>query len=318
MSELALPYLQGYWERSLGVPGAAIGAPDLDHTLLCGLGLNLLETLRFLHGERPSFAEFEAWIRTTNEGLDVGRLRRALAGETVEAEVSLEGVEGLTAEELAHWDEHGYVVLRGAVSVEQAGAAEAAIYEYLGMDPQDAASWYGNPEGHTIWVRLLRHPAFQATRRSPRMVKAFAQLWGREDLWVTVDQGGLNPPEREGWRFPGPFTHWDTSLKDAENFGVQGILYLADCAADQGAFTCVPGFHKRLKGWLAVLGEGVDPRVAVLEEAGLVPIPAGAGDMVIWNHLLPHGSSANRSVRPRVAQYIAMKPTRWDCAEEWL
>jgi len=31
----------------------------------------------------------------------------------------------------------------------------------------------------------LRHPTFWANRRSPRMVKAFAQLWGREDLWVS-------------------------------------------------------------------------------------------------------------------------------------
>jgi hypothetical protein len=39
--------------------------------------------------------------------------------------------------------------------------------------------------------------------------------------------------------------------------------------------------------------------------------------MVIWHHLLPHGSSPNSASRPRVAQYITMRPTRWDYNDVW-
>lgn len=318
---LEIEYLQIFWEGMLDPAKSSGRQWDLDNTLLSGLRLNVLETSRFLHERRPSLEEFEGWILERNggaiEAVGLDRLRRALAGDVVEPEVSLEGVEGLSSEDLAHWDEHGYVVLRDAVSAESAEAAELAIYEYLGMDREDAKSWYKEALGHSIWVSMLRHPAFWANRRSPRMVKAFAQLWGREDLWVSVDQGGLNPPERVGWPFPGPHLHWDTTLAEPHHLDVQGILYLADTAEEQGAFSCVPGFHRMLKAWLEELPEGVDPRVEALRTLTMKPIAAKRGDMVLWHASLPHGSSPNRGTRPRVAQYIAMRPSRWAYNTEW-
>ena len=319
---LGIDYLRTYWEASLHPSQPSGRAWDLDATLLAGLQINVLETTRFLHETRPTLDEFEAWILERNggsiEAAALDRLKRALAGERVESEVgSLDDVDGLSEEDLAHWHEHGYVVLKNAVSAKNAEAAELAIYEYLGMDRDDAESWYRETLGHSIWVSLLRHPAFSANRRSPRMVKAFAQLWGREDLWVTVDQGGLNPPEREGWPFPGPHLHWDTTLAEPHYLDVQGILYLADTAEDQGAFSCVPGFHKRLKGWLEGLPKGVDPRKEALQTLTMKPIAAKRGDMVLWHASLPHGSSPNRGTRPRVAQYISMRPSRWLHNAEW-
>jgi hypothetical protein len=319
---MEIPYLHGYWQRALGVAGAPPGEVDLDTTLLCGLRLGLRETLQFLNAARPSYDEFVTWIVERNGGAmdeaSLTRLRRAMDGEPVGPEVSLDGVEGLTAKELEHWDEHGYVVLKGAVPAEDAKTAELAIYDYLEMDPERPESWYGGRQGHTIWVSMLRHPAFWANRRSPRMVKAFAQLWDREDLWVSVDQGGLNPPEREGWPFPGPHLHWDTTLAPPHHFGLQGILYLADTVENQGAFSCVPGFQKQLGPWLESLPKGVDPRAEALRTLTMKPIGANAGDMVLWHQSLPHGSSPNRAKRPRVAQYITMNPTRWPHHQEWL
>jgi hypothetical protein len=318
---LEIEALRGYWDRMLH-PEKADGASwDLDNTLLSGLRLNVLETGRFLNEQRPSLEEFEAWILERNGGAieeaALDRLRRALAGEIVESEGSLDGVEGLSEEDLARWDEHGYVVLKGAVSAAQAEAAELAIYEYLGMDREVPESWYKETLGHSIWVPLLRHPALWANRRSPRIAKAFAQLWGREDLWVNVDQGGLNPPEREGWPFPGPKLHWDTTLMLPHHFGVQGILYLVDVAEDQGAFSCVPGFHKSLQRWLEELPEGADARKVALRTLTMKPIAGRRGDMVIWHQSLPHGSSPNNAARPRVAQYMTMRPTRWPYNTEW-
>jgi ectoine hydroxylase-related dioxygenase (phytanoyl-CoA dioxygenase family) len=249
---------------------------------------------------------------------ELARLRAALAGETVPSAVgSLDDVEGLTPEELAFWDEYGYVVVHDAVEPLHRNAAAKAIYDFLDASPHAPDSWYGRKFGVSIWVPLLRHPAFLANRRSPRLIKAFAQLWGREDLWATVDQGGLNPPERNGWKFPGPHVHWDVTIAPPHCFGVQGILYLTDTPAEQGAFNCIPGFHRRLDEWLRTLPAGTDPREALTREPGFVPIAGKAGDLVIWHHLLPHGSSPNRGRLPRVAQYIALRPTRWAYTAEW-
>jgi ectoine hydroxylase-related dioxygenase (phytanoyl-CoA dioxygenase family) len=247
------------------------------------------------------------------------RLRQALEGTPVgSAAACLDDVPGLTSEKLQFWDEHGYVVVKSAVSPQDRDAAAAAIYEFLGAEPGDPESWYGNKYGKSIWVPLLRHPAFLANRNAPRLVKAFAQLWGREDLWATVDQGGFNPPERADWDFPGPHVHWDMTLAPPHCFEVQGILYLTDTPADQGAFSCIPGFHRTLSGWLRDLPAGEDPRRTICRHPGYIPIAGKAGDLVIWHHALPHGSSPNRGTKPRVVQYITLRPTRWAYTATWV
>jgi hypothetical protein len=83
------------------------GEWDLEKTLHSGLGLNLLETSRFLHVHPPpDFAAFEDWILSTNGGaideLRLTRLRDALDGRPVgSAAGRLDDEDGLTAEELA-------------------------------------------------------------------------------------------------------------------------------------------------------------------------------------------------------------------------
>ena len=327
---LKIPYLYRYWERKgplsrgeTSKPDVDNGEWDLENTLLSGLGLNLLETARFLHGQdRPGFPAFEEWILETNGGAieeeRLTRLRDGLAGKPVASPADCpDDVQGLTEEELSFWDENGYLVVHDAVAPSDRDAAAAAIYRFLDADPADPETWYRNKYGKTIWVPLLRHPAFVANRRAPRLVKAFAQLWGREDLWSTVDQGGFNPPERQGWGFPGPYVHWDMTLAPPHHFGVHGILYLTDTAAEQGAFSCIPGFQRTLENWLKELPPGTDPRKTVLNHPGFTPIAGRAGDLVLWHQALPHGSRPNLTEKPRVVQYITLRPTRWAYTAEW-
>ena len=183
VASLDIEELRIYWACQCAPGSAAPLARDVEKTLLAGLRLNVLETLRYLHHQRPSYAQFEVWVHERNGGeLDEAslvRLRRALAGEIVGAEVgNLDHVEGLSMDDLAHWDEHGYVILRNAISPEAAEITEKAIYDFLGMDRDDPDSWYRGSLGHSIWVPLLQHPALVANRSSPRIHKAHAQLWG--------------------------------------------------------------------------------------------------------------------------------------------
>ena len=324
---LGVMHLKRFWSRRLAARAGATPAGDdhaADHTLLSGLHAGTHEIESFLAQHTPTFEQFEAWILAINEGslhpARVARINAALSGTLDPGVPPPTGSPdaALTADDLRFWDEHGYVVLHNAVTPAQCAAAEQAIYDYLHVDPANPETWYANPAGHTIWVALLRHPAFQANRESPRIHSAFAQLWGRTDLWVTIDQGGFNPPERPGWPFPGPRLHWDVSVAQPVPLGMQGILYLTDTAADQGAFTCVPCFHRRLATWLDELPAGADPRdLALLNTLPAKPIAGQAGDLVIWHHALPHGSSPNRSARPRVAQYLKLLPSWWDVNPVW-
>jgi hypothetical protein len=318
---LVVKHLKRFWSQKLQPESNDPSDWVADNTLLCGLRVGLRETYDYLLTARPSFPEFESWILEKNGGrLDPSRaaaLNTALSEAGVAGQPADPNAEpALTTAELAFWDEHGYVVLHDAVTPENCRAAVEAICGFLEVDLENPDTWYRGPQGHSIWIPLLHHPALWANRDSPRIHRAFAQLWGREDLWSTVDQAGFNPPERPRWKFPGPHLHWDVSLAQPIPFGVQGILYLADVAADQGAFTCVPGFHRRIDSWLEALPKDADPRQQNLNEMA-VPIAGRAGDLVIWHHALPHGSSPNRHSHPRIAQYLFKRPSSWGNNPVW-
>jgi len=309
-------------ERSGIQPPETERAWGAEVTLLRGLGVGLRETFSFVLERGPAFEEFERWVAERNgDTLEPEQLRRldaALRGEPFDDGSDKDARDPvLSANDLAFFDEHGYVVVHDAVSPAQCAAAERAIWNFLEMDRDDPATWYGDPHGRTIWVPLLHDPALDENRRAPRIHGAFAQLWKREDIWGTIDQVGFNPPERPGWAFPGPNLHWDTSLATPIPLGLQGVLYLVDVAADQGAFSCVPGFHRRIEDWLASLPPGADPRAQDLDALGRVPVPGRAGDLIIWHHALPHGSSPNRAGRPRIVQYISFDPSLWERNAPW-
>jgi hypothetical protein len=327
LGSLGVLQLKRLWSRYMAHRLAAAppddGANDwaADNTVICGLGLGLHETIRYIYSAAPSFEQFEAWILERNSGsierARIQRINAALRGERLDRTEHASAEDSLTPEDLAFWQENGYLVVHDAAPAQDCAAAVEAICEFLRMDLNDPNTWYNGPQGHSIWVPLLRHRAIEANRTAPRIRRAFEQIWQRTDLWMTVDQCGMNPPERPGWRFPGPFLHWDTSLELPIPFGVQGLLYLTDTLAEQGAFTCVPGFHRKIESWLKSLPEDANPREQNLSALGELAIAGKAGDLIIWHHTLPHGSRPNRATLPRFVQYMTMRPGDFEHNPNW-
>jgi len=298
--------------------------PDqTERMLLDALGLGLEQAMQHLGRERPELTAFEAWVLETAGTPDPEAIARyhawldgAALPEGVQARI--EAIDAaapvLDADDLAHWEREGWVVLRQAIGAQEAAAAEALLWDIVGGDAADPASWY-HYRGNGIMVQHFQNPALDVARTSPRIHKAFAQLWGDADLWTTIDRMSFNPPETQAHPFQGPKLHWDVSLARPIPFATQGILYLTDTMADQGALMLVPGFHHRLDAWLDGLGNG-DPRQVDLS-AEAITIPAGAGDLVIWRQDLPHGASPNRAARPRMAQYVNYYSPTLPVNPEW-
>ncbi|MFD2717962.1 phytanoyl-CoA dioxygenase family protein [Hymenobacter monticola] len=331
VGSLGVKYLKRFWSTVLAKRnGVFVEQTEqnwrLDNLLLNGLGLPLEETMQYLMNAAPGFAEFESWILSKHQGrldpLDVARLNSVFSGQPYPEGLrqnlrEIEEMEDvLSAEDLAFWEEHGYVILRAAVSKEQARATENAVWEKLGMDPHEPATWYEKAIGKGMMMDFYHHPTLRANRQSKRIHKAFAQLWQTADLWKTTDRTSFNPPETATYQHQGTALHWDMSLEPPLRFGTQGLLYLCDTPAHQGAFSCVPGFHRRLESWLAGLPASTDPRRVNLQ-AQVVPIAAEAGDFVIWHHALPHGSSPNRGSYPRIVQYLNMYPVDFKENTAW-
>ena len=154
----------------------------------------------------------------------------------------------LSAAELRHFDEHGYLVLRGAVPRTQCAAARAAIWDYLGASPDDPASWYQpHPGKRGLMLQFSDHPALEENRHSAHIRHAYQQLYGTgTGIYASIDKVSFNPPETPQHRFLGSALHWDVSLQQPIPFKLQGMLYLSDCPAQHGAFHCVPGFQHRM------------------------------------------------------------------------
>lgn len=317
---LGVFHLRRLWQRTRAMRDGWIShdvAEDQrDRLVLDALGLGLEQARRAMMEGPATFPEFEEWVVAVAgrpEPEQVERLNRALTGAPASAATRdwLAAIDAmapvLNAEDLAQWEELGYVILPDAVPEASRRAAEQAIWTEAGAAPTDPSTWYGS-RGQGIMLQLFQHPAFAANRRSPRIHKAFAQIWGTADLWVTCDRGGFNAPLRPGTTFAASDLHWDASLARPMAFGTQGILYLTDTPPEQGAFRCIPGFHRRLDEWLDHLPPGRDPREENLHVFGPQLIGGRAGDLIIWNDKLPHGASPNHGRWPRIVQYLNMYP----------
>src|ERR1700761_7992164 len=74
LGSLGVAHLKRFWSRYMAHRRAA-APPDegnnewaADNTIICGLGLNLHETMRFIYSKGPSFEQFEQWIVGLNGG----------------------------------------------------------------------------------------------------------------------------------------------------------------------------------------------------------------------------------------------------------
>lgn len=329
--KIGIFHLKKFWSTVIALRNGALIDQRRDEIinklLLNTLGLGLHQALQYIYMNTPSFEMFEEWIIETAgkpSKLQVDRFNAEINKKPQSDSVLswLETVDTheqvLSDDDLSFWKENGYIILKNAISEDARLAAEKAIWGYIGANPDFPDSWYGNTENddiHGIMVELIQHPALNVNRYAARIHKAFAQLWGTTNLWATADRCGFHPPQRDDHPFPGPDLHWDINFDHPLSFGTQGILYLTDTPAEQGALTLVPGFQHRLSDWLSNLKPIEDPQKQDLHSLGSFAVEASAGDMVIWHQALPHGSRPNLGVNPRIVQYINMLPS-WNYKNE--
>ena len=307
--------VEALWRRAKRGERRPSTGPDrtLDRIALNTLGV-ATEELREVLARFESVDDLLAWSEARVGGRDLEALTRfdaALAGAPPPPAVRqrIEATDAappaLDEDQLRGFAEDGYVIVPAVIAPAQTRAAADAVWRAVGADPDDPGTW--RLTDHGIMVQLFHDPALTPGRTSPRLRKAFAQLWGTADLWTSLDRVSFNPPVRPGVEFPGPRLHWDISLVPPVAFQLQGMIYLTDTTAEQGAFEVVPGFHRGIDAWLQGLPEEVDPRRTDLS-AGAWRIAANAGDLIIWQSALPHGASPNTGDRPRLAQYVTQYP----------
>ena len=205
----------------------------------------------------------------------------------------------------------GYVVVDGVVPRPLCEAVIEAVASFLAVNPGDASTW-GVAHGHGI-VPLHHHPALWEVRQHPAVHAIFAELYGSRALWSSVDRASFKPPAGdEAIRVSR--LHWDADPRQRkEAAGYQGLVYLTDTDADQGAFCCAPEIYRDLPDWLEAHRDGITDALAEATPRARC-VGGKAGSLLIWSRLMPHSSARNDGTRPRWVQYVTMSPAADEAA----
>ncbi|EQC36907.1 hypothetical protein SDRG_05735 [Saprolegnia diclina VS20] len=218
---------------------------------------------------------------------------------------------GLTPEQVLHFVEHGYVLLKNAFSCETAAACREFLWERIaadGIDRHNSLSW---PEKHWIsesynedtggpWAGVL----------TPRLKRAMDQLCGK-DRW--------NPADLTcGWwvlTFPGhamlpwaPAGHWHVDGAryvhhvDSKESGLLPIFLFNDIGPGDGGTALSPRSHQHVAQILSKVGPNgmrggkvsatAKPWVARHKDE-YVETQGNAGDVMLTHPFLMHARSKN-------------------------
>ncbi|MEQ8860958.1 MAG: phytanoyl-CoA dioxygenase family protein [Pseudomonadales bacterium] len=214
----------------------------------------------------------------------------------------------LTPEQAGQYDEFGYVRVAGAFSGEEVREVTAAIdplearFTRMLKERFDGRHFIARADAITFTIHLVT--------QSP-VLKRFSQ----HVVFQRLCHDTLGPPARLYWdqavyKKPGnpeefPW-HQDNGYSYVEpQQYLTCWVALTDTDVDNGCPWVVPGVHR--------LGTLVHRRMALglqclSEPEGAVPVPAKAGDIVVFSSLTPHRTGPNLTDRVRKSYILQYAP----------
>ncbi|HXY28643.1 MAG TPA: phytanoyl-CoA dioxygenase family protein [Acidimicrobiales bacterium] len=215
----------------------------------------------------------------------------------------------VTAEQARRYDEQGFFVLEDALSQTELAALTEAI------DPLEARTEavLRGMEGGRFFIARAGEITFtthlvtqsEPLRRftcSPLLTGVCADLIG-PDVRLYWDQAVYKKPGTES---PFPW-HQDNGYAFVEP--QQYLTFwvaLTDATEENGCPWVVPGLHRR--GTLAHEYSDIG-LVCLHDPAGAVPVPARAGNIVVFSSLTPHATGPNRTGEVRKAYIVQYAPS---------
>ena len=249
-----------------------------------------------------------------------------------------------SADSVAYLDQHGYVVIAGALDADQCDRALDLTWDYLeglgaGVDRTDPATWDDDRwptavHGGILPAHGIGHSAAQWFIRSvPAVKQTFAAVWDTDDLLVSFDGMALWRPWKlnPAWKTNrgGSWLHIDQHpITRPGKQCVQGLVNLLPTSPAIGGNVLIPGSHKMFatipEVYPARLGRvplsvdhfrfpADDP---MLSGAPLIMCHLEAGDMLLWDSRTIHCSSASleepepEAALMRAVGLVCMMPRR--------
>ena len=211
---------------------------------------------------------------------------------------------------------------------EEQKASQAALYSEMGKTPtsvtSDPKTWskenFRTPSSPFLSQDYaISEQAFK-NRVHPKLVDAFAALYGTHDVLTTIDfwgfkRGTLHNP---AWKLPPLRLHWDVDIaryvqdQKRGRRRYQALLALNDNSQTIGSFACVPGSANMLHTFQPDVHQKKYVKNSSILQQNIQRLPLKAGCVVIWDVGTAHANFANHDWEPRLTQYCRMIPnTKW-------
>ena len=191
---------------------------------------------------------------------------------------------------IAHLDEHGYVVLREALTPEQANAlrdrsAELAETEKVG----DGEHVYFDGQAQRVWNLVNKGRIYEEMIQLPQVLALHEHLLGDDCILSSFTVNLIGPGAPAGGLHVGLSAGAFPAAGAAFAFCSNTIFVLDDFTPENGATQIVPGSYKR--------GRPPEPEK---EYDDVIQLDARKGDIVIIHGATWHSSGANRTRQERM------------------
>ena len=194
------------------------------------------------------------------------------------------------AEAIAQLDANGYVVLKGAMTPEQANALRDRSAQLAAAERKAGGEHvYLEGKSQRVWNLVNKGQIYEEMIQLPRVIELHQHLLGDDCVLSSFTVNLIGPVSEAGrLHFDYPLGAFPKPLP-TEAFCANTVYVLDDFTPENGATRIVPGSYKR--------GHGPDPEQEYDDE---IQLDAQKGDIVVFHGASWHGSGENRSDRERM------------------
>lgn len=220
----------------------------------------------------------------------------------------------LSAQQLAQFNEQGYLFFPGQFTPAEAALMHTAAKDVYAMSREEV--WReSSGVARTAFAAHLYNETFRRLGRHPRLIEPVMQLVGGP---VYMHQFKVNAKaafDGEVWQWHQDFGTWHRDDQMPEPRAMNIAVFIDDVTAANGPLLFIPGSHEA-----GVLAAGHDlettsyplwtldrETVVELAERGGCVAPTGpAGSMLVFSSLLVHASPPNISPLDRTIVYLSL------------